>query len=366
MQEVSWRRIPRAANTFAVLSAACMEAGFRLVERDFPTGLVTCYSLNSTTYPRYRDEIRTAPAITIAGGPHPSACPGEVLEVADYVVVGEGEFTLPSLLASIYNGTGHIPTGVATTGHPAVPDHTVYLPAYPPFGERPGFVEITRGCPHHCGYCQTPSLFGCHMRHRPVDQVVEYAARYRDARFLSPNAMAYGSDGRTMRLSKVELLLRSLRNPRIYFGTFPSEVRPEFVTGDSIDLIRRYCANTRLHFGAQSGSDRVLSAIGRGHDTSQVIAAVDHCRDGGLIPVVDFILGLPGETPDDQEATLSLIREICHSGCVHVHRFTPLPGTAFARAAMGQITPSVANALGSLALSGKLTGRWSFSMDKVL
>jgi Fe-S oxidoreductase len=163
------------------------------------------------------------------------------------------------------------------------------------------------------------------MRHRSIDAIATWARRYRDIRLVSPNALAYGSDGRSPRLDKVERLLRALKG-NVFFGTFPSEVRPEFITEQSLDLVTTYCANTRLAFGAQSGSDRVLSALHRGHTVQDVEQAIDRCIER-LTPVVDFILGLPMEEAEDQERTLHLIREIVRNGQVRVHRFLPLPGT---------------------------------------
>jgi len=105
------------------------------------------------------------------------------------------------------------------------------------------------------------------MRHRSIPVIERYSRRHRDIRFISPNAMAYGSDGRRPRLEKVEALLRALSSQKkpIYFGTFPSEVRPDFVTEEALEIITKYCANRSLSLGGQSGSPAVLSAIGRGH-----------------------------------------------------------------------------------------------------
>ncbi|MFN2226484.1 MAG: cobalamin-dependent protein, partial [Anaerolineae bacterium] len=115
-----------------------------------------------------------------AGGPHPSARPGDVLAAgADAVVVGEGEEALPALLA-------HLEAGESPLGLPGVAAldaggqlvrgprrPAVDLDAYPPFGiqhRRFGPVEITRGCPCACGFCQTSFLFGGRMRHRSVER----------------------------------------------------------------------------------------------------------------------------------------------------------------------------------------------------
>ena len=356
--QVNWRWIHAARNTYAVLSAACRQDGILLQTVDHPADEVTCYSLNSINAAVYRDEIASADCLTVVGGPHATASPREVAGYADYVVVGEGEYTMPRLLQNLRNGgEGHIP-GVMTSDSFEPARSSVRLDGYPAFAELKGYVEITRGCPHACGYCQTPQIFGHCMRHRSIDTVARFANRHEQARFVSPNALAYGSDGTHPRWDKVEHLLRACRN-QIFFGTFPSEVRPEFVCDESLALITQYCANTKLHFGAQSGSDAVLRKLCRGHTVADVLRAADLCRDHGLDPVVDFIVGLPFEFDDDQRATLDLIEEIARRGIIHVHRFIPLPGTPLAGSVARELLPETENVLGKLALRGRLTGSWN-------
>lgn len=361
---VNWRRISGANNTLAVLHAACESHGYHLEIADAPRMDVTCYSLNSLNEPRYREEIRRAPCITIVGGPHASACPGEVAEYADYVVVGEGERTLPALLEWLEGIRHRLPAGVATRDSYRPPDSCVRLDAYPPFSHFKGYIEISRGCPHHCAYCQTPRLFGSGMRHRSIDRIAEYARRYRDIRFVSPNALAYGSDGISPSLGRVEALLKALSG-NVFFGTFPNEVRPEFISDGALELVQQYCANDRIHFGAQSGSDRVLRALSRGHTTEDVIRAAELCREHGFEPVVDFIIGLPMESDEDQRATLDLINWIARFGRVRVHRFLPLPGTPLAGEAAREVLPELRSAFGRLALRGRLTGSWGAPSVKV-
>jgi hypothetical protein len=108
--QVNWRWIHAARNSYAVLAAACEADGFSLRPVDAPENDVTCYSLNSINAPAYRDEIAGAEGITIVGGPHATADPRDVFGYADYVIVGEGEYTLPRLLEDIRNGgRGKIP-----------------------------------------------------------------------------------------------------------------------------------------------------------------------------------------------------------------------------------------------------------------
>ncbi|MGA2913065.1 MAG: TIGR04013 family B12-binding domain/radical SAM domain-containing protein [Methanoregula sp.] len=356
--QVNWRLIHAAQNSYAILSAACEQEGYLLSPAETPLDDVTCYSLNSINAPLYHEEIAAAGCITVVGGPHATAFPRETAEYADYVVAGEGEFTLPRLLARIEQGKdGKIP-GVATGNYYEPADSCVRLDAYPAFSQRQGYVEISRGCPFSCAYCQTPHIFGHCMRHRSIDAIAKYANKYEHARFVSPNAFAYGSDGIHPRWEKIEHLFRKLEH-RIYFGTFPSEVRPEFIGEESLSLLNTYCSNAKLHFGAQSGSNAVLKRLFRGHTVDDVIHAVELCNVFSITPVVDFIVGLPFETDEDQKRTLDLIQWVARSGKVHVHRFLPLPGTLLAGTNARSLLPETEKICGKLAYSGKLTGSWN-------
>lgn len=335
---------------------------------DEPRSGIMLYSFATAQAEEVYMEVSSAnvDAVYVAGGPHPSAEPEEALRFFDYVVIGEGEETLPELVDVLKRGEEPgLVRGIAykkggrmkLTG----PREPVDLDLYPPFQRILAPVEISRGCPWRCAYCQTPRLCGGKMRHRSVDVILKYARHHKDIRFTSPNSLAYGSDGLSPRLDKVESLLRAmaeLKRP-IYFGTFPSEVRPEFVSLKALELITEYCSNRVLNIGAQSGSPRILESICRGHDVKAVEAACQLCRDHGIVPLVDFIFGLPMETEDDQILTLDLIEKIiADRGSVRAHYFTPLPGTPLARTIPAPVADQVAYELGKLALEGKLTGSW--------
>lgn len=357
---VNFRRARGTANTEAVLAAALERDGYTLHGSPGPASDVTCYSLNIVNASTLLSEMAGFGGVTIAGGPYASACWRKVSRIADYVVVGEGERTLPRLLATLESGSGAPVPGTATArGGLVRPDHAVRLDAYPPFSRRKGYLECSRGCPHGCAYCQTPRLFPGGMRHRSIDACSEAARALPDVRFVTPNAFAYGSDGRSPRPEKIRRLLQAVRREgaRVWFGTFPSEVRPEFVTDEALELVGEFCANTRIHFGIQSASDRVLTRLGRGHTVADGLSAVDRVFDHGLIPVVDLILGFPFEADAEQEETLALAENLASRGCrVHAHRFTPLPGTPLAWSPGRPLVPTARRRLGRLALDGSLTG----------
>jgi radical SAM superfamily enzyme YgiQ (UPF0313 family) len=162
----------------------------------------------------------------------------------------------------------------------------------------------------------------------------------------------------------LESLLATLRKTlgnegRLFFGTFPSEVRPEHVNEATLELVKRYADNDSLIIGAQSGSQRMLERCGRGHSVSAIFSAVSRTLAAGLKPHVDFIFGLPGETDDDLNSTVEVIRELAAMGSlIHAHTFMPLPQTAFAAEPPGKIHGRIRPFIRDLIRAGKLYGVW--------
>jgi len=314
----------------------------------------------------------------IAGGPHPTGDPLGTLDMGfDVAVRGEGEETLPALLTRLRAGAddGNLPgiayregTKVALT--PQAPP--VDIEHYPPFSlkyNRWGFIEISRGCPWACRYCQTPQLCGTRMRHRSVAHLADairgaMRAGFSYARLITPNAFAYGSpDGRRPNLQAVEELLRTVSGlvgkDQTYFGSFPSEVRPDMVSPEAVALVKRFAANKTLLVGAQSGSLRMLKHMHRGHKVDDVYRAVEYIVGEGLVPSLDFIFGLPGETEEDRTETIRVIRDLADQGAIiHSHMFMPLPGTPWANMPAGVATPDIESLLGYLGQRGQHFGAW--------
>ncbi|MEM2925704.1 MAG: TIGR04013 family B12-binding domain/radical SAM domain-containing protein [Methanocellales archaeon] len=372
--KVGFRWSSKNRYSIAVLSAV---VDFEIVENPVEfKGDVLLYSFATAQSKQVYSEVKNLNGkyILIAGGPHPTARPVEVLNAGfDYAVLGEGEETLPELLRAIQTGSIHEVRGIAFKDRGEViitqPRGQVDLDSYPPFSEKVlGPIEISRGCPHACKFCQTPRLFGKIMRHRSVEKIARYASYYRDIRFITPNAFAYGSNGLKLELEKIEALLKLLKNmdKRIYFGTFPSEVRPEFVTSEALELVKQYCANDSLHIGGQSGSERILKEINRGHSVEDIINAVELCLEFEIVPVVDLLFGLPSETIEDQIATLDLAKWICAKrGRIRVHYFKPLPSTPFEDQKPVPLAREVRREIGRLALAGKIRGGFISSLDQV-
>jgi len=292
----------------------------------------------------------------LAGGPHATACPEEVLNSgADIVVCGEAEISFPDILKRVIAGQPCEPR--------QIPAGLVELDAFCSFSPKRGMfgpIEITRGCAFACNYCQTSRIFGTHLRHKSIPTIVRQAQALRSVnrkvvRLLSPNAFSYGSpDGRQINLPAMRELLSALqsgleKNTKIIFAHFPSEVRPEHVIPETLDLVKEFAGNDEIVIGAQSGSDRMLESCHRAHDIASVLGAVTLARRYGFKVIVDFIFGLPGETPADLRETVKAMEEVVRLGArIHPHIFAPLPQTPFADAQPGQISPQAARALEKL------------------
>ena len=320
--------------------------------------------------------------LIVAGGSHPTGDPYGTLKMGfDIVIVGEGEETIVDLMQKIANNENYfIVKGIAYINDVNEYEFTgkrdlINLDEYPPFpvkNTRFGAIEITRGCPYVCYFCQTPYILGTSPRNRSIESICKYvqvlAAHYgdnTDIRFITPNAFSYGSkDGKNLDLKKLEDLLINIReiiskNARIFLGTFPSEVRPEHVSNDTLDLVLKYANNDNITIGAQSGSQRILDSCHRGHTVEDIYDAVDLTLKNDLKINVDFIFGLPGENEEDIKLTIGMMKELSNKGArVHAHSFIPLPQTPFAMAPVTRIKDDYKKEITSLISKGSAFGEW--------
>ncbi|HTN52529.1 MAG TPA: TIGR04013 family B12-binding domain/radical SAM domain-containing protein [Anaeromyxobacter sp.] len=374
---------PATARLAAI--AAEGEGGVAAALQGAPGPAVVAWSFFTASFPEVTAElarVRAAtpglPVLHVAGGPHASGDPLATLRAGfDLAALGEGEETLPALLASVARGEepravpglAWLEGGALRTSGRAAPVDLEAFPPCAPGARRIGPIEITRGCAWACRFCQTPFLFRARFRHRSLEGVrrwvrfqAEIAAR--DIRFLTPSALSWGSPGAGCDLDAIEALLAAAREAagperRLFFGSFPSELRPEHVSARALALLRRYCDNRTVVIGAQSGSERLLAELGRGHGVEEVRRAVALAVEAGLLPGVDLVFGMPGETEEDRVATRRLLRELAAAGArVQAHAFMPLPGTPWAAAPPGRVDPETAALLERLASAGHARGPW--------
>lgn len=324
---------------------------------------------------KYRNRM-----ILIAGGPHPSGKPRQTLRIGiDVVFIGESERSIVNFIKALQHGDNYNNVkGIAFFDKDGnyirnKKEDFIDLDNYPPFPLRNtqfGAIEIARGCPYMCHFCQTPFLLGQKPRYRSIETICKYIKILKkenltDIRFIAPNAFSYGSsDGKSINLQKVEKLLSEVKaiigkNGRIFYGSFPSEVRPEHVTPQTLGIIQKYANNDNIIIGAQSGSQRILDYCHRGHTVEQVYDAVDLTIKQGLQVNVDFIFGLPTETKTDRNETLRVMKALIKKGArIHAHTFMPHPNTPFSKLPFSKIGKKTKTFLKEYNFRGHVYGNW--------
>ena len=179
------------------------------------------------------------------------------------------------------------------------------------------YVSIMEGCSKYCTFCVVPYTRGEEVS-RPLDQVLDEvkhlaAQGVREVNLLGQNVNAYRSSAVDSSVARLSDLIQMVANvdgiDRIRYTTS----HPVEFTQDLIDIYAEVPELvSHLHLPVQSGSDRVLNLMKRGHTALEYKSKIRALRR--IRPDIsmssDFIVGFPGETDDDFAATMKLIEDI--------------------------------------------------------
>ncbi len=207
--------------------------------------------------------------------------------------------------------------------------HWEVLP-YLPAGAVSAMVTIMQGCDNYCAYCVVPYVRGKEIS-RPSKEILEEVRGLADRGvaeviLLGQNVNSYGrKEGGIPFHALVRRISRIPGIARIRFLTsHPRDLDPETI--GLFGEIETLCPH--LHLPLQSGSDRILSAMGRGYTRGEYLEKVEAVRKArpGIAFSSDFIVGFPGETESDFEETLSVMEEVRYDSAFSF-MFSPRPGT---------------------------------------
>jgi tRNA-2-methylthio-N6-dimethylallyladenosine synthase len=195
------------------------------------------------------------------------------------------------------------------------------------------FLTVQEGCDKFCSFCVVPYTRGSEVS-RPVAQIVAEAqklaeAGVREVTLLGQNVNAWhgqGPDGAEWGLG--QLLWR--------LAEIPGLARLRYTTSHPRDMDDALIAAHRdlpalmpyLHLPVQSGSDRILKAMNRRHKAVDYLRLVDRIRAArpDIAMSGDFIVGFPGETDADFEATMALVRDVRYAQA-YSFKYSQRPGT---------------------------------------
>lgn len=190
-------------------------------------------------------------------------------------------------------------------------------------------VPIMYGCNNFCTYCVVPFVRGRERSRLAGDVISEVASLvekgYKDILLLGQNVNSYGK-GTDVDFPELLRRLDGLEGEfRIQFMTS----HPKDCTERLIDIIadsKKICHH--IHLPVQSGSDRILKLMNRHYDCAHYLNLVDYARKKipDLNLTTDIIVGFPGETREDFEATLGLMKRVCFDSAF-TFIFSPRSGT---------------------------------------
>lgn len=294
----------------------------------------------------------------IMGGEHPSACPEDSLEfqAIDYVVIGEGEYTMLQLVnyfsnnedvnieeidgLAYINDLGRIVIQpkkqfIGNLDELPIPArHLLPMEKYFDVNMPQGLITkhkentaitASRGCPCRCVFCSTSNFWGNRVRLRGPQQVVDEIRFLKDTygikeiQFLDDNLTANYENAKTL----FELIIREKLDIK---WTTPQGIAIWTLDYPLLKLMKESGCYA-ITLGVESGSQRVLSkVIGKPIKLEIVSKVVNEARSLGLYVFAFFVIGLPGETYEELRETFKVARGLKLD--IPVFSFAlPLPGT---------------------------------------
>ncbi len=296
--------------------------------------------------PRIREAVPEA--LLIAGGIHPTFRPDDVMALPciDGLCVGEGEYPLlellqrrekGELLLDIENFWWRTADGIVKNKlRPPIEDlDTIPWPDHKMFEAwQSGVVQVLtgRGCPFKCTFCAVPAFhqlykpLGNFLRRRSVGHVIEEIRALME--LMPVHHIQFIDDVFTLPRSwAMEFAAAYGAQIRIPFTII---TRVDVVDPELLDAYR--AANCEvISFGVESGSARLRKIVLKRKMTDEtIIDAFRMCDERGILTNANYIVGFPGETREDIQATMALHRKLKPGNCT-VWYFYPYPATPLER-----------------------------------
>ncbi len=272
---------------------------------------------------RLRREDGSKPLIALAGcvAQAEGAEAQRRSRMIDIVVGPQAYHRLPQMVAQAGRGARPVDTDMpAISKFDAFPTRRRANPS--------AFLTVQEGCDKFCTYCVVPYTRGAEIS-RPWQDIVDEAqelvhAGAREIVLLGQNVNAW-TDGN----GGLADLIRALANidglERIRYTTsHPADMTDALIAAHGeVDKLMPY-----LHLPVQSGSNRILRAMNRSHTTETYLAILEKMRAvrADIALSGDFIVGFPGETEEDFEATLQIVDEVRYASA-YSFKYSARPGT---------------------------------------
>jgi tRNA-2-methylthio-N6-dimethylallyladenosine synthase len=242
-------------------------------------------------------------------------------ELIDIVVGPQAYHRLPEMIAATARGARPVDTDMpAISKFEAFPKRKSANPS--------AFLTVQEGCDKFCTYCVVPYTRGAEISRPWADILAEAHALVdagaREIVLLGQNVNAW-SDGDRGLAELIRALAKIDGLKRIRYTTsHPAEMSDDLIAAHGeVDVLMPY-----LHLPVQSGSNRILKAMNRSHTVETYLAILEKMRAArpDIALSGDFIVGFPGETEEDFQATLRLVDEVRYASA-YSFKYSARPGT---------------------------------------
>jgi tRNA-2-methylthio-N6-dimethylallyladenosine synthase len=264
----------------------------------------------------------------------------------DLVMGPDGYRSLPERLAALEDGRKILPSRSAKRRGPQLAVLDLHLGEnYEGLEQRrssriSAWVPVQRGCDHRCTFCIVPYVRGPEKNRRPAEvlrEIEEIAeSGLTEVTLLGQTVNSYEAEGQSF----PDLLRSVSRVPGIRRVRFTSP-HPNDVTTDLLDVMAEEPAVCeQLHLPLQSGSDRTLRRMLRRYTIEAFLERVDMARTvmPGIALSTDVIVAFPGETLDEFEETLEVMRTVRFDDA-YTYRYSPREGTPATRFPAADFVP---------------------------
>ncbi len=303
----------------------------------FEYDIVGIGSLSNTIEEAYRlaDVLKNKNITVIMGGPHVTFMPEEALEHCDYVVLGEGDETLPKIIKAIENkeSVDHIkgvafkgPNGeIKNTGradpvdYKSLPSPDFCLSPQVTPDDIPPIITTSRGCPHNCSFCSVTTVFGRKYRFKSNEQVIS------ELRPIQHRSVCFADDNFCANPVRTKDLLRDI----IKADAIPLRWAGQMCVNaasdpELLDLLQE--TRCRIAYvGVESVNSETLKKFGKAHRVDAIKKCIDNLHSHHIGIHGMFVI----DSSDKPEVVTEIVDYAIENDIdtIQIASLTPFPGT---------------------------------------
>lgn len=249
----------------------------------------------------------------IVGGPHTSVGLATIPEYVDHIVIGEGEITLPKILAGQIHERVVVGEKVADLDALPLPawDKFIFLPYEWTISWHPGMpvypFNTSRGCPFSCTFCSVKAVWGREYRVISAERIV--ADIQHMVKHYGAQGIYFREDNFTCDTKRVVEFCELILKKNLAIDWFCETRVSSILDVETLKLMAKAGCKA-FYIGVESGSPRILHMLNKGISIENIEKAFAITKQVDIKTYASFIVGIPGETADDLRMTDALIKQI--------------------------------------------------------